>query len=61
LPHIFEPFFRERSSEQPFGAGLGLAIVHWIVSEHGGKIAVESLAGRGTTVSITLPEYTVPS
>jgi signal transduction histidine kinase len=37
--------------------GLGLTIVHWIVREHGGEVAIESAAGRGTTVSIWLPEY----
>ncbi len=57
LPHIFEPFFRVPSGERLPGVGLGLAIVHWTVREHGGEVAVESAAGRGTTVSITLPEY----
>lgn len=58
LPHIFEPFFRVPSGERLPGVGLGLAIVHWTVREHGGEVAVESAAGRGTIVSITLPEDT---
>lgn len=58
LPHIFEPFFRIPSGERPAGVGLGLAIVHWIVREHGGEVVVESAAGGGTIVNIALPEYT---
>lgn len=37
------------------GTGLGLAIVHRIVSDYGGRIAVESEAGRGTTMRVHLP------
>ena len=51
LPHIFEPFF----STKPEGSGIGLALVHRIVQEHGGDIDVRSFGGQGTTVTITLP------
>jgi two-component system sensor histidine kinase PilS (NtrC family) len=51
LPHIFEPFF----STKPGGSGLGLALVHRIVSEHGGQVDVRSAPGLGTTFTITLP------
>ncbi len=37
------------------GLGLGLPIAHKIIEEHGGRIAIESRVGRGTTVSIFLP------
>lgn len=51
LPHIFEPFFSTKSE----GSGIGLALVHRIVQEHGGDIDVRSHAGHGTIFTITLP------
>jgi two-component system, NtrC family, sensor histidine kinase PilS len=51
LPHIFEPFFSTKSE----GSGIGLALVHRIVQEHGGDIEVRDHAGPGTTFIITLP------
>jgi two-component system sensor histidine kinase HydH len=50
-PHIFEPYFSTKKT----GTGLGLAIVHNIVKAHQGDILVESQAGEGTVVEITLP------
>jgi PAS domain S-box-containing protein len=52
LARAFEPFFTTRSGR---GIGLGLPIARGIVERHGGAIAVESEAGRGTTVTVTLP------
>jgi signal transduction histidine kinase len=49
----FEPFFTTRS--QQGGTGLGLSIVRQIVEDAGGEIEVESEAGFGTTVRLTLP------
>lgn len=51
LDKIFDPYF----TTKPSGTGLGLAIVHRIIEAHKGEVSVESEAGRGTTVSVTLP------
>jgi len=58
LPHVFEPFYRVDTSrsKQTGGYGLGLSICKIIMEAHGGGITVESESGRGTTVSLFLPE-----
>lgn len=53
IPQIFEPFFSAKLKAS--GIGLGLAIVHGIVQIHKGKIEVDSILGKGTTISIILP------
>ncbi|MDM8001989.1 MAG: ATP-binding protein [Bacteroidota bacterium] len=53
IPHIFQPFFSTKRDAR--GIGLGLAIVHGIVTNHSGKIEVDSVVGRGTTISLIFP------
>ncbi|HBY92400.1 MAG: ATP-binding protein [Ardenticatenaceae bacterium] len=57
LPQLFSPFYRvdRARSRELGGAGLGLAIVQWIVEAHGGQIEVESQEGAGSVFTVTLP------
>lgn len=55
IPTLFEPFTRAENARQISGTGLGLAIVKMCVDQHGGRIAVESEEGRGTTFRVYLP------
>jgi two-component system phosphate regulon sensor histidine kinase PhoR len=58
IPRIFERFYvvDKSRSKQLGGTGLGLSIVKHIVLLHGGKIDVESTRGKGTKISVFLPE-----
>jgi signal transduction histidine kinase len=56
LPHIFNKFYRVRSTEgYTEGTGLGLSIVKQLVESHRGKIEIETAAGVGTTFIVSLP------
>jgi signal transduction histidine kinase len=56
LPHIFARFRRGTNvMRQIGGSGIGLASAQQIVQQHGGTIAVESVEGQGTSVTVRLP------
>jgi len=48
---IFDPFF----STKPAGAGLGLSVVHQIVTEHSGRVEVDTAVGKGARFRVILP------
>jgi len=51
VQHIFDPFFTSKDE----GSGLGLAVSHQIVQEHGGFVTVESTVGKGTAFFVHVP------
>lgn len=55
LSRIFEPYYSHTNDNNIQGAGLGLSIVKYIVTQHGGTVAVQSHEGEGTTVAFSLP------
>ena len=51
MESLFTPFFTTKTE----GCGLGLSVVHGIVTEHGGEIDVSSVPGSGTSFTVTFP------
>ena len=49
---LFEPF---ASSAGEGGTGLGMTITQKIISQHGGRLLVDTVPGRGTTIYFTVP------
>ena len=63
LPHVFEMFYRGSSSRREQGMGLGLAVVKWVIDDHGWSISVSAALpaaspaakDKGTRFVITIP------
>jgi signal transduction histidine kinase len=57
LPRVFDRFFRGDAAHKcrQDGCGLGLSIVHWIVTAHGGSMAINSERDELTKVAVRLP------
>ena len=51
--YIFDPFFTTKSPSE--GTGLGLSLCHYSIKESGGRIEVDSVAGKGSTFKVILP------
>jgi signal transduction histidine kinase/CheY-like chemotaxis protein len=52
---VFEPFFSTKHDRG--GTGLGLSMVRWFAEQCGGTVAIDSVVGQGTTVTLLLPRH----
>ena len=55
VDRLFLPFTQASGSDEAGGAGLGLALVHGLVTAMAGEVSVDSAPGEGTTVTVRLP------
>jgi PAS domain S-box-containing protein len=53
IPKVFEPFFSTKNVND--GTGIGLSLAYWIIQDHGGRISVESVVGKGSIFTTYLP------
>ena len=53
VPRVFDPFFTTKDVGE--GTGLGLAVTYGIVSDHGGRVNVETDWGHGSCFTVVLP------
>ena len=58
LERMFDPFFTTKPIGE--GSGMGLAVVHGLVTSHGGAILVDSAIGKGTKIEVYLPRAQSP-
>jgi two-component system sensor histidine kinase BaeS len=61
LPHVFRRFWRGDAGRNVTGSGIGLTVVAELIRAHRGTVEVESPAGGGTSVVVTLPSAGVRS
>jgi signal transduction histidine kinase len=54
VERVFEPFFSTKGERG--GTGLGLSMVRWFAEQAGGAVELQSSVGRGTTVTLLLPQ-----
>ncbi len=55
LRHVFDRFYRADEARPLHGSGLGLSIVHDMMTRHGGTVAVKNHAGGGAVFTVTIP------
>jgi len=62
LPRVFDKFYQidPNNTGQVRGFGLGLFYARQFVQDHGGSLAIESVEGAGTTVTLSLPQPAMP-
>jgi signal transduction histidine kinase len=56
LSHAFEPLV----TTKPGRAGIGLAVAHRVINDHGGNLSLDSAEGSGTTLTFSLPSLRLP-
>lgn len=59
MDKIFDPYFTTKDNLNQQGMGLGLAISYSIIKKHKGHIAVKSIEGQGTVVTLYIPAFTI--
>ena len=54
---IFQPFFRAKNAKNVPGNGLGLSLAARITHVHGGTITLQSIVGKGTKITVSIPSF----
>ena len=59
VPHAFDRFYKARNEQNKSGSGLGLAIAKQIAFRHGMELSLASEVGKGTTITVQLPQENI--